>query len=369
MADSSPAGQFAARFHRAFDIATVIAVALWQVGAVGTALLDFWDLYRSPGLAVAVWATQLLIMACGAVLLLRGTQAAAVTWSLVAVDLVAGVAMAANCPDGQQLRTNWAWTSVGLVGVLLLLHRPVRQVVAVLAVNAGIVVVALAATGEMSRHAVAGFVTLLYASASIQFALIAGARVFRFSGGMAAEAAAEQWEMATRAAVIAEVAAARQDRYREARGLIADVLRGLADGTVDPADTQVRHRCATAESMLRQVLAEQDDVPDPLLRLLRPGIDEAMRRGVVVEMAQVGRTPPMSEEVAVALAEAPLAVLTGAGEAARVTVVSAGTGQVSVSVLVDGDAAVPEPAAVEGVTVTCDRDGDLLWVEAQWDGP
>ncbi|MFC5751253.1 hypothetical protein [Actinomadura rugatobispora] len=369
MAETSSADPFAVRFHRAFDVATVIAVALWQVVAVGAALLDYHDLYRSPGLAVAVWGAQLLIIACGAGSLLRRRAAAATTWTLVAVNLATGAAMAANCPAPLQLQTNWAWTSVGLIGVLLLLHRPVREVVGLLAANAGIVVVTLTAEGGMDRHAFAGVVTLLYASASIQLALMAGARVFRFSGGMAAAAAAERWEMATRETVIAEVAAARQERYREARRLIADVLRGLADGTVDTDDPDVRHRCATAEAMLRQLLAEQDDVPDPLLRLLRTGIDEAMRRGAVIDFAQVGEAPPIGEEAAAALAEVPLAVLTGARGHARVTVVSAETGHVSVSVLIDGDVAVPETAAARGITVTTDRDRDMLWVEARWDAP
>ncbi|KAB2352503.1 hypothetical protein [Actinomadura rudentiformis] len=369
MADSAPAGPFAVRFNRAFDIATVVAVALWQVVAVGTAVLAYYDQYRSPASVVAIWGAQLLIIVCGAALLLRRKESTAITWSLVAVDLATGVAMAVNCPGEHQLRINWGWTSVGLIGVLLVLHRPVREVVSLLAVNAGIVFVALTAEGEMDRHTVAGFITLLYASASIQLALIAGARVFRFSGGMAAEAAAERWEMATREAVIAEVAAARQDRYREVRRLITGVLRGLADGTVDPADPAVRHRCATAEAMLRQLLAERDDVPNPLLRLLRTGIDETMRRGTVIDLAQVGEMPPMSEEVAAAIAEVPLAVLTGARENARVTVVSATPGHVSVSVLVDGDALVPETTVADGVTVTSDRDGDLLWVEAGWNEP
>ncbi|MFG2004566.1 hypothetical protein ACGFNU_35985 [Spirillospora sp. NPDC048911] len=373
VAGSAPAGPFAVRFNRAFDIATVTAVALWQVVSVGTAVLAYYDRYRSPAAAVAVWAAELLIIVCGAVLLLRRRWSPALTWSLAALDLATGVAMAVNCPGPEQLRINWAWTSVGLIGVLLLLHRPVREVVSLLALNAGIIVVALTAEGELDRQAVAGFITLLYASASIQLALIAGARVFRFSGGMAAEAAAERWEMATRETVIAEVAAARQDRYLEVRMLIAGVLRGLSDGTADPADPAVRHRCATAEAMLRQLLTERDDVPDPLLRLLRTSIDEAMRRGAVVDLAQVGEVPPMSEEVAAAIAEVPLAVLTGVRENARVTVVSGTTGQVSVSVLVDGDALVPAAARssgrAAGVNVTSDRDGDLLWVEAAWDGP
>ncbi|MEW2357426.1 hypothetical protein [Spirillospora sp. NPDC029432] len=362
---------FAARFTRAFDVATVITVAGWQVGAAGTALLVYLGRYHVPALAVLVWGVQLLIIVAGSVLLLRGVTSAAATWGLVAADLVAGAAMAANCPGGEQLMINWAWATAGLIGVLLLLRRRMRELIALLLVNAGVVLAALLLAGGVDRHQAAGLVTLLYASASIQLAMMTAARVFRYSGGLAAGAAAEQYEIAAREAVIAEVTAARQARYREARTLVAPILRGLADGTVDPADPAVQNRCAAAEAMLRRLLAEREDVPHPLLRALQPGIDEAVRRGAVVEVAPVGGIPVMPEEAGAALADVPLAVLAATRTRARVTVVSTGPGQVSVSVLAGGEAAATFAgrSGHDGVTVTADRDGDMLWVEARWTSP
>ncbi|WP_067469046.1 hypothetical protein [Actinomadura macra] len=369
MADASAVGAFAVWFNRAFDVAAIVAVALWQVCAAGTALLTYLGHFRSPPAAVAVWAAQLLLIATAAILLLRRRHCSTTTtWLLAAADLATGIVMAANCPGDEQLKINWAWATVGLVGVLLLMHRPAREYVALLALNAGVVLTALVAAGHLSRHDTAGFVTLLYASASIQLALIAGARVFRFSGGMAAQAAAERWELAAREAVIAEVASSRLRRYLETRTLIAPILRGLAEGTVDAADPLVRRRCATAEAMLRQLLAEQEDVPDPVLRALRPGLDQAMRRGVVIDMVRVGVPPPMGERTVARLAEAPLAVLAGTRDHARVTVVGTGT-HVSIAVLAKADVVVPPRPAADGVVVTTDHDGDLLWVEARWEKP
>ncbi|MBT2207831.1 hypothetical protein [Actinomadura sp. NEAU-AAG7] len=366
--DTVAAAPFAAGFHRAFDVATVITVALWHLGAAGAALLVYLGEYRSPAVGVAVWGLQLLVIVVGAVALLRGKDGPAVIGPMVAVALASGLAMAVNCPGGQLLKVNWGWATTGLIGVLLLLHRPVSRIVAFQAANGGTVLAVLLATGTCDRHSVAGFVTLLYASGSIQLAMIAGARVFRYSGGMAATAAAARWRMASREAVINEVARARQDRYQEVRRLIAPILRDLAAGVVDPAEPAVRGRCATAEAMLRQLLAEHEDIPDPLLQALRPGIDEVMRRGVVVDVVRVGELTGMGidERTASAIAEVPLAVLAKARGHARVTIVPEGADRVSVSVLAGTDAAVPRFEVRGDVTVTSDHDGELLWVEVSW---
>ncbi|WP_242909586.1 hypothetical protein [Actinomadura terrae] len=364
--DHVAAAPFAAGFHRAFDVATVITVALWHLGAAGAALLVYLHEYRFPAAAVAVWGLQLLVIVVGAVALLRGRNGPAVVGPLAAVALASGLAMAVNCPGDLLLKVNWTWATTGLIGVLLLLHRPLSRLMAFQGTNGAIVLTVLLATGTYDRHSVAGFVTLLYASASIQLAMIAGARVFRYSGGMAATAAAARWRMASREAVINEVARARQDRYQEVRRLIAPILRDLAAGVVDPAEPAVRGRCATAEAMLRQLLAEHEDIPDPLLQALRPGIDEVMRRGVVVDVVRVGELTGIDERTASAIAEVPLAVLAKARGHARVTIVPEGTDRVSVSVLAGTDAVVPRYEVRGDVTVTSDLDGDLLWVEVSW---
>ncbi|MEU4828787.1 hypothetical protein AB0H37_43685 [Actinomadura sp. NPDC023710] len=367
MAELVPTRLFGIRFNRAFDIATVIAVAIWQVTAALTALVAHGDHYTSFALAAAVWAVQLVIVVAGAALLLRRVRRAAVIWPLVAVDIVTGAAIVTSCPGGEHLKINWAWATVGLIGVLLLLHRPLCELIVLLILNAGIVLVALVVTGALHRHSAAGFVTLGYASASIQLALMAGARVFQFSGGMAAEAAAERWAIATQEAIFAEVAVARQDRYQAVQARVAPILQGLAGGTISPADPDVRHRCAAAEAVLRRLLTEQDDVPHPMLRALQSGIDAAVRRGVIVDVTPIGTPPPMTEELGTALVEIPLAVLATARTHARITVVAAVAGGISISILTEGDAAVPHRPSTDGVIVTSDRDGDLFWLEARWE--
>ena len=369
MAETSAQTPFAVRFNRAFDAAMVITVALWQVGAAGTALLTYLEHYRSSLVAVAVWVAQGMLIVVASALLLRKRNRFGWIVLLAVADFATGIAMAANCPHGEQLRINWAWATAGLIGVLLFMHRPVRELIVFLAANASVVLAALVFTGDLNRHITAGFVVLLYASASIQLTMAGGARIFRVSGGVAATAAAERWNVATREMIIAEVSASRQDRYQDAGRLVAPILRGLADGNVEPSDPSLWHRCATAEAMLRQLLAEREDIPDPLLRLLQPGIDETLRRGVVVDMARVGTPPPMDQATASALVDVPLAVLAKTRAYARITIVSTAVDQVSVSVLTDevtiDDITIGDTNA-DGIDLTIDYDGDLLWVEARW---
>ncbi|MCP9950953.1 hypothetical protein LUX33_22750 [Actinomadura madurae] len=131
------AALFAVWFSRAFDMATVITVGLWQVGSAGAALLVYLDQYRSPAGAVAIWGVQLLLIAVGAVLLLRKAGGDRAVGMLVSVDLLTGLAMAVNCPGELMLRINWTWATVGLIGVLLLLYRPMSTFVLFQAVNGG----------------------------------------------------------------------------------------------------------------------------------------------------------------------------------------------------------------------------------------
>jgi hypothetical protein len=372
MAEASLVTPFETRFRRAFDQATIIVVTVWQLGAAGTCLLTYHDTYTSPATAVGSWLLQLAVIAVGAVRLLRRRTNTVVTWFLVLLDLGLGGMVLTVCPHQEILRIDWAWATVGLIGVLLLLHRPVEELLLLLVANAGMILGVLVTTGSADRHNLAGFVTLFYASASIQLAMVAAAWVFQVTARVAADAAAEQTEMSTRQAVIAEVAAARRVRYQAARKFIVPILRGLAEGTVDPADPVTRQQCAAAEAMLRQVMTRQEDLPHPLLRRLEGGIDDATRRGAVVDIFPVGALSPLPSEIGIALTELPLAVLASTRSYARITVVETEPGQVSVSILADGaaPASVAAPATdsltADGVTVSVDHDGDLLWMETQW---
>jgi hypothetical protein len=79
------------------------------------------------------------------------------------------------------------------------------------------------------------------------------------------------------------------------------LLRGIADGTLDPADRTVRERCARHAADLRRVLADRSRAAG-LLADLEPALRSAAARGLPVEVQVVGQPErPVPEVTAAAL--------------------------------------------------------------------
>jgi len=302
-----------------------------------------------------------------------------------------------------------AWLVMGGIGVLLLLHRPVREQIAFTAANSSLTLVALLLAGAGDRLTLARFGAVAYATGALQVALVLAAGALDATARRAAAAATAEAAVRRDRQVAGELHAARQGRYRALRASAVPLLAGLASGALDPADRLVRHRCAVEAGRLRRLFAETDDVPDPLVHELRACADVADRRGVLVDLQVLGRLPVLDRPVRRALTEAPLDALAGAARQARITVVGR-CDEVAVSVLVDGTArrvtdpggpvggrgtdqagaAAPgeqgEPAGPGGaaepggdpaggtgservdrtVTVTVQEGDDQRWVEARW---
>ena len=193
----------------------------------------------------------------------------------------------------------------------------------------------LADAGALDRIGVARAATMIYGTAALQVTLLLAARALAATARRAAAVAEAEGAVRRRRQVAERLHADRRQRYRTVRDAVAPLLAGLADGTLDPADREVRHRCAVEAGRLRRLFAETDDVADPLLHELRACSYIADQRGVVVDLQLTGRLPALDRDVRRALTEAPLLALAGAERRARVTVLGR-TDEVAVSVLVDG---------------------------------
>jgi hypothetical protein len=66
------------------------------------------------------------------------------------------------------------------------------------------------------------------------------------------------------------------------------LLRGIADGTLDPADGAVRRRCAEHAATLRRALVDRAPEPAGLLAGLEPVLAAARARDVVAEVQAIG---------------------------------------------------------------------------------
>lgn len=364
-AADSAAAVFSTGYIRGLEIATVIVVAAWQIAGAGLSLLSHFALYTSPGTEITAWAVQAAVIAAGAVLLLRGRLSGHLAWGLVTLDVTAGIAAVAACPPGGMLSANWAWGATVWVGVLLLLHRPLRELVILIAVAALITLCALAVVHDLNRRSASGYISTLYASVSIQLAVVIAARALAGAASRAAGAAQTAARTATRRSIAEAVHADRHARYRAVREKNEPLLEGLADGSLRADAPEVRQRCAVQAARLRRMFAESDDVPNQLLHELHACADIADRRGAAVDWATAGAVPQIPETARRELTEAAIAVLATTLTRARITVISDRTG-VAVSVFCDSPDD-PQPAVPGSqIEITAQRDDDGLWMEARW---
>jgi hypothetical protein len=321
--------------------------------------------------AVGTWIAYAVVAVMAARAVLRGRSVGS-AWTMVAcvVLLTGSAAMHAIHVESLFRYSNWAWQAAGWVALLLFWNRPVPGFMIFVAANAALSSAALMARGDADRPHLAMMVMVLYGISALQLGLDAGKRGLEATVLQSArDRTATELMLAARQAA-EQAHEARQDRYASARAAAGEVLAGLADGRLDPADAEVRGRAAAAAARLRRLVTETDDVPDPLLHALRAAADIAERRGIAVTVDQVGAVPDLPLQVRRAMTDAPAWAVAAAVTRARITVVSNAE---TVSVAVVGDANIDQPRSGEPVTVrhddvvvSVDREGGHIWVETRW---
>jgi hypothetical protein len=365
--DGGPGATVATTVERGGRLAAIGIAFGWHLVMNLPAIVAEWPEFRVPWAAGAGW---LLYTVVGVIAALRLYGRVRVpTTPLIAVLLLVDVLSFATVPDGEIFAAaNWAWGTIGWFAVIVLWGRRVGALVAVMAANAAIAFVGvLAHNGELAVD-LSRFVMFVYGTAVLPIALLAAMNALRVtSEGAAASAAAQAAVEAERAGAV-RAQHERRERMAIVTRAAGSVLADLADGRADPGDPAVQRRCALAAARLRRLIAESDDVPDPLLHELRACVDLAERQGVPVELVAVGEVPPLPIPVRRLLAEPLAAVLASARDWARLTVV-ADEAEVVVS-LTTPAADVPDGRsswAVDGVVdYWYERDEDLVWTQTRW---
>ncbi|WP_051385654.1 hypothetical protein [Actinokineospora inagensis] len=358
---TEPTVLVAERYARGATIAAVVIAAFWHLGHDLPVTAADWSVYSRQWAVLAGWLLYLLVGVAGSVLLLRdGPRALA--WPLAVLTLAIDVLLVVAAPDETiLLPANWAWGSVGWLAVILFWRHRAAHLVAFVLADTALLVVGMVLVGASSDLQVSRAIMVLLGAFTLQLGYSVGAHGLGVAAGWAARSSAARAQATARRAAAEAVAADRTRRYYELHRSTAELLGELAAGA-DPADPVVRHRHAAGAARLRRLMAETDDVPDPLLHELRAGADVAERRGVVVSLSVVGTVPELPVDLRRALTEAPIVVLSAARGTARVTVV-ASPDEVAVAVVADApDVRVAEHPAVR---LTQDRDEDGLWLETR----
>jgi hypothetical protein len=268
-------------------VASTLAV-IWQFAILILVLADLHD-YRQPAVPVAVW----LGMLAAAAWLVPRARADGLNGADAAIAIV--VAVAAVTLVGWDRRVNgvtgtvdWSVLGTGWLLALVAVSRSawvcVSGALLVFAAHAFFTIRLLGVTPlGLARLAVTGYVLVVI------LVIFAALRpTLRTHAGLAARRAA----LASRsAAERAAMAAVQEDRRGRLALLEVDalpLLRGIADGTLDPADSEVRERCAAHAATLRRALVDRVQNAGWLLAELEPALRGARARGLPVDVQVVG---------------------------------------------------------------------------------
>jgi len=270
------------------------ALALLQV------LADARD-YRQPVVAVLVW---LAVLGAGSWLVPRsragglttGETAAAIAIAAAAVAAIGAVHRAHGDPGNVNLAV---LGTVWLLALVVMSHSARVWIPVALLVFAVEGAMVFREQGlnrlSMSQLGAAGYIiaAILIAFAALRPTLDTHVTMAVRQAALANRAAAER----------AAAAAIKQER----RGRLAvleeealPLLRGIADGTLDPADPGVREQCARHAAVLRDALT--DGAPGgELLATLQPTLRAAGARGLPVTVQVIGEpgtpSPPVARAV------------------------------------------------------------------------
>jgi hypothetical protein len=314
--------------------------------------------YRQPAVAIVVWLAMFpvarwLVPRIRTGGLTRGQELAAI---LIAVAAVAVI--------GWEHRTLYAVGRVDLAVLgaawllgLLVVTSPARVwitgALAVFAVHSALLI-DMTGTNQLvlTQLEAAAYVTatVLLAFNALRPTMTVHARISAHRAWLASRSAAEQ---AAAAAVLQD----RRDRLALLEVETLPLLRAIADGTLNPADDEVRDRCAQQAAAMRHSLVDRAPRADGLLSGLDPVLKAADARGLVVDVRVIGDPgvpPPAVGQAIAATVERVLGALP--------------PHQVVLTVLAPGDDAELYVTFTEALAVTVDmtRFGQRLPAAVRW---
>lgn len=289
----------------------VMAVILPSAGLLQT-LASLAD-YRQPAVAIAVWVA---LLASAAWLLPRARLDGLPRQKAAAAVLIAVAAVTAigweHRPDSGSGGVDLSILGTVWLLALIALSQPawtwMGGALAVFTIHAVLVVRAIGAAAPSLVQLEAGgyiLVTILTAFALLRPTLAVHARVSAWRASLASRSDAER---AAAAAVLAD----RRTRLARLELEALPLLRGIAEGLLDPADAGLRERCARHAAALRHSLTDLAPEAGGLVAALGPALRAAGARGLLVNVQVIGDPgvpPPDVAGAALATVEAVLGAL------------------------------------------------------------
>jgi hypothetical protein len=245
--------------------------------------------YRQPAVAVAVWAGLLaaaawLLPRARLERLARGKAAAAVLIAVTAVTVIGWEHRPHPGSGGVDLAVFGTVWLLALVALSYPAWTWISAALAVFTIHGALVIgVAGAGAASLTQIEAGGYVlaTILFAFAALRPTLAMHTRISARRAALASRVAAE------RAAADA-VRAERRSRLARLEHEALPLLRGIAEGRLDPADAGVREQCARQAAALRDSLTGPAPEAGRLVAVLGPALKAAEARGLQVNVQVIG---------------------------------------------------------------------------------
>jgi hypothetical protein len=255
--------------------------------------------YHQPAAAIVIW---LAVLGAGAWLVPRlrtgglaaGEAAAAILIAVAAVAAIGAVHRAHSDPGSVDLAilgTVWLL-------VLVVMSRPARMWIPAALLVFAVQGALLIRDGGLNPLSLSELGAAGYIITSILIAFAAFRPTLAVHASMAARRASLASRSAAERAAATAIQQERQSRLAVLEKEALPLLRGIADGTLDPAAASVREKCARHAAVLRHSLTE--DVPgagEPVA-WLEPALRAAAARGMPVTVQMIGDPGPVQPPVA-----------------------------------------------------------------------
>jgi hypothetical protein len=262
--------------------------------------------YRQPAAAIVIW---LAVLGAGAWLLPRlrtgglaaGEAAAVIAVAVAAVAAIGMVRRVHSAPGSVELAV---LGTVGLLALVVMSRSARVWIPAALLVFAvqGAMLIRDEGLNSLS-------LSELGAAGYIIVAVLTAFAALRPTLAMHVSMAARQASLASRSAAERAAAAAIQQERRSRLAVLEKealpLLRGIADGTLDPAASAVRERCARHAAVLRHSLTRGAPGVSELVSGLEPVLRAATARELLVTVQLIGDPgtvqPPVAQAVLAAV--------------------------------------------------------------------
>lgn len=281
---------------------------------------------------------------------------------VLAVSFCASAALA---PDQRFQASDWSFGLVGWHLLLLLLDR-VRTLITVLTAHLVTSMGLFLSAGVPDRATSGAAGAAAFGAVNVQLAVVVITRVLHWQTHEAMAVAEEKDRLVTRVLTAQQWERGQRSLFADQLGSTLSLLAGLADGELDPRDSDTQRRCALAATQLRRLFAENDDMPDPLVHEVTACVDAAERRGVEVSFAISGAAVPVPSQVRHELTGPVVTALSAARIRARVSMLRTDE-EVRIAVVADADACAGLVIESTGrVGVEYRVYGEYLRLEARW---